>query len=670
MTIAVSPTTHPDDMALRRFWLGAMRPLPAQLPFSFSYAGKKINGIPEEWHPLVSTRRIDANIDETVYTGTDAETGLTIRVELLEYHDFPVLEWVVYFSNTGTTPTPLLRDIMGIDCAFAGEAPVLTHCNGDFYSAEGYTPEDTPLPPGTALTFAPSGGRPCDGAFPYYRLQYAGCGLTLAIGWPAQWAATFTGVATGVAVQAGQQLTHLRLQPGEQIRTPRISVLCWTGDATRGINLWRRWYLAHILPRPDGQPLAPALAVSGTDAGEEFTAATEENQLRYQRKFWQLDVDFDVWWIDAGWYPCKDDQGERRWWHTGTWLPDPERFPRGLRAISEQAKEQQARLLLWFEPERVTKGSQFFLEHAEWLLCGNEEDFNALLNLGNPACRQWLTDYVCALIQQNGIGVYRQDFNFPPLPYWRDNEPEDRQGMNENLHVQGYLQYWDELLARNPGLWIDSCASGGRRNDLETMRRSVPLHYTDYGYGEHPVKLAFHHMLYAWIPYFKEVTLSWDMKQADEDGRYDKDNDSFSFHCGMAAMLATSFDIHRDDYDYALIRKMIGIWRQAAPLLLHGDYYPLTPFSKSNEQWLAWQFDTPEGGKGFLQGIRHTACPEETFTAHLQGLQPEANYLFENPETGEQFQCSGAEVMQQGITLALPRRNGVIWFYQRTVVGG
>ena len=87
------------------------------------------------------------------------------------------------------------------------------------------------------------------------------------------------------------------------------------------------------------------------------------------------------------------------------------------------------------------------------------------------------------LIKELGVGAYRQDYNFPPLRYWRENESFDRQGINENLYVQGYLRFWDTLLERNPGLWIDSCASGGRRNDLETMRRGVPLHPTDYGYG-------------------------------------------------------------------------------------------------------------------------------------------------------------------------------------------
>lgn len=65
-------------------------------------------------------------------------------------------------------------------------------------------------------------------------------------------------------------------------------------------------------------------------------------------------------------------------------------------------------------------------------------------------------------------------------------------------------------------LWIDSCASGGRRNDLETMRRSVALHYTDVGYGHHPVKQKQHREMFEWMPYFRAHNMSWDKP----DGTY------------------------------------------------------------------------------------------------------------------------------------------------------
>ncbi len=442
------------------------------------------------------------------------------------------------------------------------------------------------------------------------------------------------------------------------------------GRYRRAANLWRRWYRDHILPRPDGRPLHPHLAAGGTDRSkQEFTGATEENQLSYMRLWAEQAIPFDVWWIDAGWYPCYNERHERTYVVWGTWTPDPERFPHGLRPISDCAARHGAGLLLWFIPEYVRAGTQIHREHPEWLwplphhdaglaewISRQTAGADYLLNLGDPRARQWLTDHVCALIREHGITIYRQDGGFDILTCWRAHEEADRQGVNENLHVQGYLRYWDDLLARNPGLWIDSCASGGRRNDLETMRRAVPLHYSDCGYGDHPVKLAFQHTLFEWLPYFKESTLSWDLEGNPVD--------SFSYHCGFGPMLMPFLEHCRSEEDYVLMRRMIAIWRRAAELMLNGDYYPLTPLHRTPAQWVARQFDSPENGLGFLQGIRLPDAPEETLIVHPQALLPEQVYHFENPETGETRDCTGQSVQDNGFAITLPKRQGAIWFYR------
>ena len=100
------------------------------------------------------------------------------------------------------------------------------------------------------------------------------------------------------------------------------------------------------------------------------------------------------------------------------------------------AAEHGADLLLWFEPERVRPGTKLDGEHPEWLLRSEEYGPSGMLYLGNPECRQWLTDHVCKLIDGNGIKIYRQDHNFPPLDFWRENDGPEREGIHENLHVR------------------------------------------------------------------------------------------------------------------------------------------------------------------------------------------------------------------------------------------
>ncbi|MFZ4397285.1 MAG: NPCBM/NEW2 domain-containing protein [Kiritimatiellia bacterium] len=637
--------------------------------FSFTYGGKSSATLLTKWK--LKKQRLPEKDGVILHriTRTDPKTGLAVIWEIKEYTRYPVVEWGVRFKNTSKQKIPVLEDIRSLDVTLhIGSFPYLNHWNGDYYSPDGYEPFRVSLAHGEEYRFSPMDGRPTDRAWPYYNLECpdSNRGVIVVIGWSGQWASCFRGLGNQhIQVTAGQELTHFKLLPGEEARTPLSVLMFYRGSRTRSQNLWRRWFLAHNMPRPGGRPMQPHLACCGTDEGEEFTGATEENQVRYISKFNERGIHPDVWWIDAGWYECRTDKGlgERRWYLTGTWKPDPARFPRGLKPISDHAAKAGADLLLWFEPERATEGSELDVKHPDWLLTDGKGWYGSrLLNLGDSNCRKWLTERVCRLIRDNGIKIYRQDFNFEALPRWQAEEADDRRGMTENLHVQGYLRYWDDLLARNPGLWIDSCASGGRRNDLETMRRAVPLHYTDYGYGDHPVKLAFHRTLCEWIPYFKEFTSSWDIQG---NTRFDPQVDSFSFHCGIAPMLFATLDIRREDYDFALAAKMIAIWRQVADLFLTGDFYALTPYHRSPGQWVARQFDRPEEGRGFIQGIRLPKAPEETLVVYPRGLRPDVVYRFENPETGEIRELTGVAVQQHGFVFALSPRAGAIWVYQQ-----
>ncbi len=127
-------------MSQSREWTGRFISGLAELPISFVFDGGATSGIPPEWQPVTSRRRVDANIIETVFEGTEAGSGLNLRVECTEYQDYPVVEWVAWFSNKGHETTPVISDILAVDGAFTGSSPVLYHCNGDFNSEEGYTP--------------------------------------------------------------------------------------------------------------------------------------------------------------------------------------------------------------------------------------------------------------------------------------------------------------------------------------------------------------------------------------------------------------------------------------------------------------------------------------------------------------------------------------------------
>lgn len=620
----------------------------SNLPFSFIYGGCGSDDLLTAWRKTSQTEKLDNHRTGHTLTWADKASGLEVRCVALEYADFPAVEWTVYFRNTGKKNTPILANIQAMDAQIEREAKgefVLRYGKGDTSRADLYQPVMETLSPKIRRRLAPAGGRPTNGAFPYYNLQTPGGGMFLAVGWPGQWAASFIrDEDRGLRIIAGQELTRLYLKPGEEIRTPLIALLFWRGDDGRvAQNLWRRWMIAHNLPRTADGKLPPPILHGNTSLEfNEMLGANEENQKYFIDRYREEKVAITFWWMDAGWYPCRG-----QWWNTGTWTPDKTRFPNGLRAISDHARKKGIKTLVWFEPERVTGGSWLGKNHPEWLLGGR------LLNLGDPKARKWLTDHVDRTIREQGIDLYRQDFNMDPLGCWRGSDGPDRQGIAENLHVQGYLAYWDELRRRHKGLIIDSCASGGRRNDLETMRRAVPLHPTDFNYGHLPAKQAFHQSLLEWIPYFGSNTVPV--------GKVDP----YAIRSGYAMSVTLGYDLRRKDLDCDTLRKLTGEWRSIVELF-YGDYYPLTPYSLGEEKWIAWQFHRPKKGDGVVQAFRRTRNAEPVKILRLGGLDPDAKYEITDTDAGTSRTIGGKELTAKGLSVKIKGRGGAVVLTYKT----
>jgi alpha-galactosidase len=371
----------------------------------------------------------------------------------------------------------------------------------------------------------------------------------------------------------------------------------------------------------------------------EMVNADEQKLKDYMDRYIEEGLKLDYLWVDAGWYVGAH---ENNWPFVGTWEVDTNRFPGGLRPLSDYAHNKGVNFLLWFEPERVHPGTWLAKEHPEWVLGGAN---GGLLNLGNPQVWDWLTNHFSNLITTERIDYYRQDFNMEPLQFWRTNDAEDRQGIMENKHIVGYLAFWDELLRRHPGLRIDSCASGGRRNDLETLRRAVPLWRTDYPHNAIAQQCQTYGMS-AWIPYYGSGQLAC---EASYHGTGWTPVEPYVFWSNISPSLMCGFDIRVEDIDYPQLRKLFNYWREIIPHY-YGDFYPLTPHSTKDDAWMAWQFNRPETGEGIVQAfLRPNAQSILGLRLKLRDLQPNAQYEITRYNQKEKITLSGEELMTSGL---------------------
>jgi alpha-galactosidase len=261
--------------------------------------------------------------------------------------------------------------------------------------------------------------------------------------------------------------------------------------------------------------------------------------------------------------------------------------------------------------------------------------------MGIPAARQYITDTMSNMITEHGVDIFREDFNIDPLLYWREYEPANRQGYTEAKYIEGFYQFWDDLLARHPGLVIDNCASGGRRIDLETIRRSVPLWRSDLqccdDYNAVGSQCQTFGMAY-WLP-------------LNATGSRELEN-SYDFRSAISAGCNVGWKLYNDEFPADWGRTTI---EQAVQLrdFFYGDFYPLTSYSLSDEVWLAYQLDRPDLGMGVILAYRREKCPYPTANLKLKGLNPAAGYELKNLDTKTACKKKGQDLMEAGITLTI-----------------
>jgi alpha-galactosidase len=649
VALAIRPSAR--EMAASRVWIDAMqdRGSPAP-PFSFVYGGHDSGELLPEWQVERAVRRIGRGRTQHTITWRDPATGLLVRCVAVVYSRFPTVEWTLYLKNDGPLDSPIVENVQALDVRIERDADaefLLHHNVGSRTTRRDYAPLETPLPPGTTKRVSAAGGRPTSSDLSYFNLARGRAGMIVAVGWPGQWAIEFRrDEARGLRIRAGQELTRLTLHPGEEIRTPLMVLQEWSGDWMRGQNLWRRWMTTHNLPRPGGTLPPPYLLSTSSREYYVMEGATEANQIAYIDRYLEEGLAIDYWWMDAGWYVQQDG-----WVQTGTWEIDPTRFPNGLRPIADHAHARGVKTLLWLEPERVAAGTWLADVHPEWVLGGTS---GGLLDLGNPDAWNWLVDHVDRLLSDNRIDVYRQDFNIDPLRFWRANDAPHRQGITEIRHVMAYLAFWDELRRRHPTLLIDACASGGRRNDLETMRRALPLWRSDWAYDP----LGSQGMTYGlsmWLPYYGTGTVAEANAPFFGDGWTPVE--PYAFWSDAAPSLVLSVDVG-EALDYAMLRTLVRQWRQASRFY-SGDYYPLTSYSLEDTDWIAWQFDRPERKAGLVQAFRRAVCPDETRQLRLHGLNPQKRYRVRALNGVWRSRMTGRELMERGLPVTIGERPGV-----------
>ena len=588
--------------------------------YELTVDGRSLQKHPEDWSftaaaPVEGVRRGGS----TYYIDLKhKKSGLTARVEATLYEAYATCEWTVYVTNAGNENSPTIKRFSGFDGTLETGVSMVYTGKGSGADANDFELRRAPvnvLP----MRFTANGGR-SESFLPYFNITGRNLSVVMTVGWTGEWITTLSQTVKGVKCRAAQRLFSAYLTPGETVRSPLVSLSFYQSrNALKGFNLLRRWTRDCVYTES-------AREITTTGLAGEFSRETADQMIdSIGRMPQELCDKVDFLWMDAGWYPWNTN-----WYDSvGNWYPDPARFPDGLRPVSDAAKARGMGLLLWFEPERCCAGTQVYEEcakHPGWLLT-RDENVN-MVNLAEDGACDYLGNLVAQAIRTNGVGLYRQDFNFTPLPLWQEADKTlygGRKGIAENHYVTNLYRYLDTLLAVNPGLIIDNCASGGKRLDIEMSRRSVPLWRNDYNCAD------------------ETGARKPDLLEATQVNTY-----------GLSAWLPLHGTGTGLPGEYADRSGILPCAQQPGyedvRQYLTKNYFPLAYGGMNEKKLLAMQFGDEASGCALI--YRREKVKDDSWQLRLNGLDPQTTYAVSDYDApGQVKTMTGEALMTEGLSV-------------------
>jgi alpha-galactosidase len=363
--------------------------------------------------------------------------------------------------------------------------------------------------------------------------------------------------------------TWWNLEPGKPLQTPKFSV-GFTKKGSDGAAQSLSAYVRNvILPPVHRKDLRPLLYNSWFAT---FYDVNEDQQLALAKVAKEVGAEMFV--IDDGWFKgrVKSDSG------LGDWEVDKIKFPNGLGPLIKKINDMGMDFGIWVEPENVVRKSEIYRLHPDWTLdFPNRKGVNyrLFLNLAKEEVYQYLLQSLTKLLKENNIKFIKWDQNtYLSEPGWPDADAATQREVRIRF-INNLYRLIDELKARFPNVWFESCASGGGRVDLGMLSRMDQAWVSD---NVDPLDRIFMH--YEYLNALPANTMvSW----VTDPVKHQPISLDYKFDVSMAGVLGIGSNITKwTTEERATARKKVAQYKIIRPLIQMGKVSRLVNPNETN----------------------------------------------------------------------------------------
>ncbi|MGN1129044.1 MAG: alpha-galactosidase, partial [Candidatus Flemingiibacterium sp.] len=248
--------------------------------------------------------------------------------------------------------------------------------------------------------------------------------------------------------------SEISLASGESFETPSLIVGFSNSGFGHMSEILYDWQFDHILPRGKKTDKAHAVrpVIYNTWYPYEFDI-DEKKLIDFIPKAKYIGAELYV--IDDGW--MKGRSNDKR--GLGDWFIDEERFPHGLRYISDKAHEAGMMFGIWVEPEMVNPDSDLYRAHPDWVLSEPNRERSLMrtqliLDMSRDDITDWAIDWLDRLIEDANLDYLKWDMN-------REASEIGLYQLERGKavkYMKNIERIWKHLNEKFPDLLLENCA--------------------------------------------------------------------------------------------------------------------------------------------------------------------------------------------------------------------
>lgn len=363
------------------------------------------------------------------------------------------------------------------------------------------------------------------------------------------------------------------------------------------------------------------------------------------------DLGVELFVLDDGWFGHREDDTTS----LGDWYANKDKLPDGIEGVAEKITALGMKFGLWFEPEMISKDSELYQAHPDWMLrvpnrepCHGRNQY--VLDFTKPEVVDDIANRMGKILESAPVSYVKWDMNRSMTDVYSQGRDNWFQGEIFHRQVLGVYSLYEKLSERFPKILFESCASGGGRfdpgmlyyapqgwtsDDTDPIERLKIQYGTTYCYplssmGSH-VSAVPNHQVFRNTPLKTRADVAY--------------FGTFGYELNVNKL---------SDEEKQEIRQQIRFMKEHAELMMKGTFYRLiSPFEGNETAWMVVSSDK----KNALVGYYRMQQPinEGYRCLKLEGLLPDGMYRIHDTTykmNNDKYTYYGDELMEKGFDIS------------------